>query len=99
MKLKVMVLVAAGALLSASVGVASAQDTAALMKSKGCFSCHDIETKKMGPSYKDLSAKYANDKGAVARIAEEQKTGKGHMKINASDDEIKAMVESALSHK
>ncbi|MDR2710120.1 MAG: cytochrome C' [Burkholderiales bacterium] len=98
MKLKVlMVAVAAGALLSA--GAVSAQDTAALMKSKGCLSCHDVEAKKMGPSYKELSAKYASDKGAVARIVEAQKTGKGHMKVNATDDELKAMVESALSHK
>ncbi|MCL2309532.1 MAG: c-type cytochrome [Proteobacteria bacterium] len=98
MKLKVMMLVAAaGALLSA--GAVSAQDTAALMKSKGCFSCHDVEAKKMGPSYKELSAKYANDKDAVARIAKEQKEGKGHMKIAATDDELKAMVTSALSHK
>jgi cytochrome c len=97
MKLKVMMLVAAGALLS--VGAASAQDTAVLMKSKNCFNCHDIEAKKMGPSYKDLSAKYANDKEAVSRIIKKLKEGQGHMKTAATDDEIKAMVEFALSHK
>jgi cytochrome c len=96
MKLKVVMLVAAGALLS--MGVASAQDAEALMKSKNCFNCHDVEAKKMGPSYKDISAKYANDKDAVATIAKKLKDGQKHMKIAATDDEIKAMVESALSH-
>ncbi|MDR2016175.1 MAG: c-type cytochrome [Burkholderiales bacterium] len=97
MKLKVMMLVAAGALLS--MGAASAQDAAALIKSKNCMNCHDVEAKKMGPSYKELSAKYANDKDAVSRIVKRLKDGQGHMKAAATDDEIKAMVESALSHK
>ncbi len=97
MKLKAMVLVAAGALLSA--GAVSAQDTAALMKSKGCMNCHDVETKKMGPSFKELSAKFANNKDAVPMIVKKLKDGQGHMKVAATDDELKAMVESALSHK
>ncbi|MDR0247053.1 MAG: cytochrome C' [Burkholderiales bacterium] len=97
MKLKVMVLVAAGALLSMSA--VSAQDTAALMKSKGCMNCHDVETKKMGPSYKEVSAKFANDKDAVPTIVKKLKEGQGHLKVAATDDELKAMVESALSYK
>ncbi|MCL2297262.1 MAG: c-type cytochrome [Proteobacteria bacterium] len=97
MKLKVMMLVAAGALLS--MGAASAQDAAALVKSKNCTNCHDIEAKKMGPSYKELTAKYAGNKDAVPTIVKKLKDGQGHMKATATDDEIKAMVEFALSQK
>ncbi|MDR0770445.1 MAG: hypothetical protein LBE75_04515 [Burkholderiales bacterium] len=97
MKLKVMMLVAAGALLS--VGAASAQDVEALKKSKGCTNCHDVEAKKMGPSYKELSAKYANDKDAVPNAIKKLKDGQGHMKVAATDDELKAMVESSLNKK
>ncbi|MDR2244875.1 MAG: c-type cytochrome [Burkholderiales bacterium] len=95
MKLKMMVLVATGALLS--VSAVSAQDGAALLKSKNCLNCHAIEAKKMGPSYKELSAKYTKE--AVPVIAKKLKDGQGHMKVAATDDELNAIVEYALSHK
>jgi cytochrome c len=97
MKLKVMMLVAAGALLS--MGAVSAQDTAALLKSKNCLNCHDVDAKKMGPSYKELTTKHAGNKDAVLTIIKKLKEGQGHMKVSATDDELKAMVEFALSQK
>jgi cytochrome c len=97
MKLKVMMLVAAGALLS--VGAASAQDADALMKSK-CAACHDVDKKKMGPSYKESAAKYANDADAVAKLVKKLKDGEDkHPKVALTDDELKAVVTSTLSHK
>lgn len=41
----------------------------ALMKSKSCFACHATNTKMVGPSYKDVAAKYKTDKGAVSKLA------------------------------
>lgn len=38
-------------------------------KSK-CMMCHDVEKKKMGPSFKDVSAKYKGDKAAEAMLAD-----------------------------
>ena len=38
-------------------------------KSK-CMACHDVEKKKMGPTFKDISAKYKGDKTAAAMLAD-----------------------------
>ncbi|MDR0250004.1 MAG: hypothetical protein LBI35_01650 [Burkholderiales bacterium] len=95
MKLKMMVLVATGALLS--VGAVSAQDVAALLKSKNCLNCHAIEAKKMGPSYKELSAKYTKE--AMPMIVKKLKDGQGHLRVTGTDDELNAIVEFALSQK
>lgn len=38
-------------------------------KSK-CMMCHDVEKKKMGPSFKDISAKYKGDKTSEAMLAD-----------------------------
>ena len=41
----------------------------ALAQSKNCMACHAIDKKLVGPSYKDVAAKYAGDKGAVDKLA------------------------------
>jgi len=38
-------------------------------KSK-CMACHDVEKTKMGPSFKDMAAKYKGDAGAEAMLTE-----------------------------
>ena len=45
----------------ASFGLAFASGAAAqeaLAKSSGCLNCHAVDTKKVGPSFKDVAAKY-----------------------------------------
>jgi cytochrome c len=37
-------------------------------KSK-CMTCHDVAKKKMGPAFKDISAKYKGQKDAEAMLA------------------------------
>lgn len=50
----------------------------ALARSKNCMACHAVDKKLVGPSYKDISAKYAGDAGAAARLAAKiQKGGSG----------------------
>jgi cytochrome c len=41
----------------------------ALAKSKNCLACHALDTKLVGPSYKDVAAKYAGQKDAVDKLA------------------------------
>jgi cytochrome c len=41
----------------------------ALANSKNCMSCHALERKLVGPSYKDVAAKYRGDKAAADRLA------------------------------
>jgi cytochrome c len=38
-----------------------AQSGADVVKTKGCLACHAVDQKKVGPSYKDLAAKYSGD--------------------------------------
>jgi cytochrome c len=33
------------------------------------MACHAVDKKLLGPSYKDVAAKYANDKSAVDKLA------------------------------
>ena len=78
-------------------GPAQAQDAA--LKAGGCIGCHDLEKKKMGPAFKDVAAKYKDSKDAAGTLAAKLKEGKGHPKINKSDDEIKSALGAALSAK
>ncbi|MBB3102372.1 c-type cytochrome [Azomonas macrocytogenes] len=54
---------------------AQAQDAEALFKSKSCVACHKIDSKLVGPSYKDVAAKYAGQDGAVEILAGKIKNG------------------------
>lgn len=42
----------------------------ALAKSKNCMVCHAVDKKLVGPAYKDVASKYANQKDAVTHLAE-----------------------------
>ncbi len=41
----------------------------ALATAKNCMACHAVDKKLVGPSYKDVAAKYASDKTAVDKLA------------------------------
>jgi cytochrome c len=56
-------------------GQAQAQDAAALAKAKNCMACHAIDKKLVGPSYKDVAAKYKGDAKAPAMLAAKIKAG------------------------
>lgn len=96
MKSALLLILAATGLLG--VGAAQAQSGADVVKSK-CAACHDAEKKKVGPAFKDIAAKYKGDKNAEAGIVAKMKEGKGHPKVAASDDELKAAVKQVLSAK
>jgi cytochrome c len=63
--------VIAGALLHAPAALADAE----LARAKNCMACHSIDKKLIGPSYKDVAAKYASDSGAAAKLAKKIREG------------------------
>ncbi|MEX2197481.1 MAG: c-type cytochrome [Burkholderiales bacterium] len=90
-------LVVAGML---AAGAAGAQSPDELLKSKGCLGCHAMDTKKVGPAYRAIAAKYKGDKQAEGKLVAALKEGKGHpVKVAASEAELKAMVQYVLSAK
>ena len=46
-----------------------------LAQKKNCMACHAVATKVIGPSYKEVAAKYAGQADAVAKLS--QKVLKG----------------------
>jgi len=78
-----------------AAGMVLAQSGADVVKTKGCLTCHAVDQKKVGPSFKDIAAK----KGDAAAQAAKLKEGKGHPKVAASDAEIKAAIEYINSQK
>ncbi len=66
-------LIAAALGLSLVSGAAFAN--ADLAKAKNCLACHATDKKVVGPSYKDVAAKYASDKGAVDKLAKKIRQG------------------------
>ena len=71
MKPTTLMLIAAAATALASPVWADAQ----LAAKKNCLACHQVDKKLVGPSYKDVAAKYAGDKEAPDKLA--QKIMKG----------------------
>ena len=95
--------------LAVALGLASgaAMASADLAKAKNCMACHAEAKKLIGPSYKDVAAKYANDKDAVAKLSEKIRKGGvgvwGQIPMPAnpqvSADEADKLVKWVLSHK
>jgi cytochrome c len=53
----------------AIVAAAPAFADQALATAKNCMACHAVDKKLVGPSYKEVAAKYASDKTAVDKLA------------------------------
>jgi cytochrome c len=84
--------VAAGALVSAP---ALAQED--LAKSSGCMNCHAIDSKKVGPAFKDIAAKFKGKPDAEAMLVAQLKDGKGHPAVKASPADITSLVKWVLA--
>ncbi len=59
----------------ATLLAAPAQASMELAQKKSCMACHATDKKLVGPSYKDVAAKYAGQKDAVAQLAERIQKG------------------------
>ncbi|MGE5169845.1 MAG: c-type cytochrome [Rudaea sp.] len=102
--------IAAAILAAATLVVASAavaDELEDMMKKNGCNACHSEDKKVIGPSYKDVAAKYKGDAGAVAKLTEKVKKGGSGVwgpipmppNTQVSDADIKKMVELILALK
>ena len=105
MKFMTVALLATAAFATAGQAVAAA-DGEAIAKAKGCFSCHAVDKKLVGPAYKDVAAKYKGDAKAPAALAAKIKAGGkgawGEMPMppnNVTEDEAKKLAAWVLSLK
>lgn len=46
-----------------------------LAQANGCMTCHQIDKKVLGPSYKEVAAKYKGNAGAEALLVKKVKDG------------------------
>ncbi len=83
-----------------------AEAAKALAQKSGCLACHQVDKKVLGPSWKDVAAKYKAQKDAEATLIDKVKKGgsgvwgKVPMAPNSprvSDPDIKTLVEFILS--
>lgn len=78
-----------------------------LAKANGCFSCHSVDEKIVGPAFKSVAKKYAGESDAAAGLVQSIQNGsKGkwgripmpnHMSMSA--DDLKTLANWVLSHK
>ncbi len=93
--MKTMLLTLAVAAGLTMAGAANAQED--LAKSGGCMTCHAVDTKKMGPSFKDIAAKYKGKADAQATIVANLKAAKGHPAVKTSDADTASLVKWILA--
>lgn len=102
MKRSLLVCLALGALASNA-----AMANADLAKAKNCLACHSVDSKLVGPAYKEVAAKYAGQKDAENKLVQKvMKGGSGvwgavPMPANAqvSEAEAHTLVKWILSQK
>jgi len=61
------ILLILASLAAVAVSVPAMADEA-LAKAKGCFACHTVDKKVIGPAYKDVAKKFAGQAGAVDEL-------------------------------
>ena len=104
-KMKVMLLAASTTIMSLGAVATASADPLALATQRGCMACHQVETKVVGPAYKEVAAKYKGQDGAAEMLAAKVKAGGTGdwgpvpMPPNAhvSDEDIKAIVDWLLT--
>ena len=93
-----MKLIAMMAVVSIGLGAASVADAQeALAKSSGCLNCHATDSKKVGPAFKEVAAKYKGKPDAEATLAAKLTSGKEHPAVKAGADDVKSLVKWVLS--
>lgn len=78
-----------------------------LAQANGCMTCHQLDKKVLGPSYKDVANKYRSDKAAEATLVKKVKDGGkgvwGEMMMppnaHVKDADIQSIVKWILTQK
>ena len=90
------------------MAVGSAQADLNLATQSGCTACHQVDTKVVGPAYKEVAAKYKDQEGAVDMLTEKAIAGgvgnwgqvpmpaKGG-RADVSDEDVRTIVEWILT--
>ena len=99
--------IATAALAVVAATPVRAQNVDDLLKKHACLSCHAVDKKLVGPSYKEVAAKYRGQAGTEKTLAEKVKKGSvgvwGQIPMppNAAvpDGDINTMVKWILSQK
>jgi len=94
-------------LLCAGTFALQAQANEALANKSGCLGCHAVATKLVGPAYKDVAAKYADQADAQAILVQSIRNGSvgkwGELPMPAhpklSDADLKKLAAWVLSAK
>ena len=87
--------------LHAPAALADAQ----LAASKACMACHAVDMKLVGPSFKDVAAKYSGQDGAKDQLIAKLKAGGGGAwgnipmpsQAHVSDDDLSTLVDWILA--
>jgi cytochrome c551/c552 len=58
-----------------TLAATSDDPVAKLLADNGCTACHDVTKKLVGPAFREVAQKYANDSGAAARLAAKIRAG------------------------
>jgi cytochrome c len=72
-------------------GTACADEGEALAKSSGCLNCHAVDTKKVGPAYKDVAKKFKGKPRADVIAA--MKAASVHASVKVSDKDLSEIAE------
>jgi cytochrome c len=80
----------------------------ALLRKSGCFACHTVDKKLVGPALKDVAAKYRGQPGIVDKLAKKVRAGGGGnwgtvqmapAPASVSDDDLKQAITYVLTLK
>jgi cytochrome c len=101
------VLMASAILAAGTMTATQATASEEIVKKARCVACHAVDAKRVGPSYKEVSAKYKGDaKAADLLFGKVRKGGSGnwgqvpmmpHGEDKISDADLKAAVQWILS--
>ena len=58
-----------------ALGSTTAVADQVLAQSSGCLGCHQVDSKLVGPAFKDVAAKYAGDPSQIDRLVKKVKAG------------------------
>ncbi|MES9944594.1 MAG: c-type cytochrome [Candidatus Thiodiazotropha sp.] len=104
-KMKIMLLAASTTVVSLGAVATASADPVALATQRGCMACHQVETKVVGPAYKEVAAKYKGQEDAVEMLSAKVKAGGSGVwgpvpmppNAHVSDEDIKVIVEWVMT--
>ncbi|PVV21721.1 MAG: hypothetical protein B6D79_13670 [gamma proteobacterium symbiont of Ctena orbiculata] len=103
--MKMMLLAASTTVVSLGAVATASADPVALATQRGCMACHQVETKVVGPAYKEVAAKYKGQEDAVEMLSAKVKAGGSGVwgpvpmppNAHVSDEDIKVIVEWVMT--